>query len=230
MMKDLCVDSKLQRKIQESAQRGPSAHGTQCAAPRLDFWQSEPCKHKQARTHASKGASPRRGEHASEEEEGSVESEEGDGSSSNSSSSNEDGSSSEDRVAAVMRKGVGVRTGMAAVMRNARRRMAALKRKVLQKPPYEQVGFCGLRPFRHSTCKPYAGVDLEWHPVTPDVGKITTEGPRCCQDVRASKGTISSFFKPKQQQQQPASKQEGSAGKRERQDEKVGSDAKRSKP
>jgi len=80
------------------------------------------------------------------------------------------------------------------------------------------------------TCKPYAGVDLEWHPVTPDVGKITTEGPRCCQDVRASKGTISSFFKPKQQQQQPASKQEGSAGKRERQDEKVGSDAKRSKP
>ncbi|KAF5843765.1 UPF0361 protein C3orf37 [Dunaliella salina] len=82
-------------------------------------------------------------------------------------------------------------------------------------------------------CKPYAGSDLEWHPVTPDVGKTTTEGPRCCQDIRASKGTISSFFKPKQQQQQqqPASKQaDGLAVKRERQDEKDGGDAKRSKP
>mmetsp|Transcript_34575 Transcript_34575/g.87445 ORF Transcript_34575/g.87445 Transcript_34575/m.87445 type:complete len:427 (-) Transcript_34575:92-1372(-) len=41
---------------------------------------------------------------------------------------------------------------------------------------------------------------LAWHPVTPDMTRLGMEGPVCCKDVRAAKGTIASFFAPKPRQ------------------------------
>lgn len=36
-----------------------------------------------------------------------------------------------------------------------------------------------------------------WHPVTPAMNKLGYDAPDACQDVRARKGAITSFFKPK---------------------------------
>ncbi|GLC67485.1 hypothetical protein PLESTF_000562500 [Pleodorina starrii] len=45
-------------------------------------------------------------------------------------------------------------------------------------------------------CRPYGGPLLQWHPVTPEMGKPSYDKPDCCKDVHTKKGSISSFFKP----------------------------------
>lgn len=44
-------------------------------------------------------------------------------------------------------------------------------------------------------CEPYNGEELQWHPVTPSMGKASFQGPECCKPLKRK--NIAAFFKPK---------------------------------
>lgn len=40
------------------------------------------------------------------------------------------------------------------------------------------------RTFNQKVAVPYNGEDLQWHPVTPELGKLSTQGPVCCRPLK----------------------------------------------
>eukprot|EP00208_Stichococcus_sp_RCC1054_P001087 CAMPEP_0206144216 /NCGR_PEP_ID=MMETSP1473-20131121/23396_1 /ASSEMBLY_ACC=CAM_ASM_001109 /TAXON_ID=1461547 /ORGANISM="Stichococcus sp, Strain RCC1054" /LENGTH=491 /DNA_ID=CAMNT_0053539973 /DNA_START=197 /DNA_END=1672 /DNA_ORIENTATION=+ len=47
--------------------------------------------------------------------------------------------------------------------------------------------------FNQKVAVPYNGEDLQWHPVTPELGKLSTQGPICCKPLKPKPG-ITAFF------------------------------------
>ena len=43
--------------------------------------------------------------------------------------------------------------------------------------------------------EPYNGEDLQWHPVTPSMSKISFQGPECSKPLKRK--SITTFFQPK---------------------------------
>lgn len=50
-----------------------------------------------------------------------------------------------------------------------------------------------LRKFNQDLAVPYNGADLEWHKVTPELGKVTTQGPQCSKPLNQGQNIAALF-------------------------------------